>query len=103
MVLKPLYGLSEFFTGLYVLLAFMAPALMKVGLEGPANVLYKMYRPFCHQLAFRSFFIFGEQPYYPRALAGMDGVITYGQATGFDEEDLQTAREFWEMMPWGIR
>lgn len=84
----------NFFTGIYVLLAFMAPVLMKVGLEGPANVIYKMYSPLCHQLAFRSFFLFGEQPYYPRSLAGMDGVITYGQATGFDEEDLQTAREF---------
>ena len=82
------------FTGLYVLLAFMAPMLMKVGLEAPANTLYKMYSVTCHQLAFRSFFLFGEQPYYPRALAGIDGVVTYGQATGFDENDLQTARDF---------
>ena len=84
----------NFFTGIYVLMAFMAPVLMKVGWEGPANALYKAYSLTCHQLAFRSFFLFGEQPYYPRALAGLDGVITYGQATGFDESDLETASNF---------
>ena len=82
------------FTGLYVLLAFLAPVFMKIGWERPAKVIYKVYSPLCHQLAFRSFFLFGEQPYYPRELAGMDGVITYGQATGFDEYDLDTARDF---------
>ena len=86
--------LLNFFTGLYVLIAFLAPVLMKVGLEAPAKVIYKAYSPLCHQLAFRSFFLFGEQPYYPRELAGMDGVVTYGQATGFNEYDLDTARDF---------
>ena len=82
------------FTGLYVLFAFMAPVFMKIGWEAPAKVIYKAYSPLCHQLAFRSFFLFGAQPYYPRELAGMDGVIAYGQATGFNEYDLDTARDF---------
>jgi uncharacterized membrane protein len=82
------------FAGLYVFFAFLAPNFMKVGLVTPAKVIYKVYSPLCHQLAFRSFFLFGEQPYYPRALAGMDGVITYSQATGLDENDLATARQF---------
>jgi uncharacterized membrane protein len=82
------------FAGLYVFFAFLAPIFMKVGLEAPAKVIYKVYSPLCHQLAFRSFFLFGEQPYYPRSLAGMDGVITYGQATGLDENDIVTARQF---------
>ncbi len=82
------------FAGLYVFFAFLAPIFMKVGLVTPAKVIYKVYSPLCHQLAFRSFFLFGEQPYYPRALAGVDGVITYGQATGLDEEDIATARQF---------
>ena len=84
----------NFFTGIYVLLAFMAPVFMKIGWETPAKVIYKVYSPLCHQLAFRSYFLFGEQFYYPRELAGMDGVITYGQATGFNEYDLDTARDF---------
>jgi len=82
------------FTFIYVFFAFLAPIFMKVGLQTPARVIYKVYSPLCHQLAFRSFFIFGEQLYYPRELAGMEGVITYGEATGFDEYDLVNARQF---------
>jgi uncharacterized membrane protein len=67
---------------------------MKIGLETPGRVIYKVYSPLCHQLAFRSFFIFGEQAYYPRELAGVEGVITYGQATGLSESDIVAARNF---------
>jgi uncharacterized membrane protein len=56
--------------GTYVSLPFVAPTLMHLGLTGPGRVLYTLYSPFCHQFAFRSFFLFGEQPFYPRALAG---------------------------------
>lgn len=86
--------IMNLFTFLYLFFAFLAPVFMKVGLETPARIIYKAYSPLCHQLAFRSFFLFGEQAYYPRELAGMEGVITYGQATGFDEFDLDTARDF---------
>ncbi|PJF38116.1 MAG: hypothetical protein CUN55_18645, partial [Phototrophicales bacterium] len=58
--------------GIYVSLPFVAPTLMKLGLEGPARVIYTIYSPFCHQFAFRSFFLYGEQPVYPRANTGMD-------------------------------
>jgi uncharacterized membrane protein len=82
------------FVFVYVFFAFLAPVFMKVGLQAPGRVIYKVYSPLCHQLAFRSFFLFGQQPYYPRELAGVEGVITYGEATGFDEYDLVTARQF---------
>lgn len=82
------------FTFIYVFFSFLAPGLMKIGWELPARTLYRIYSPLCHQLAFRSFFLFGEQLYYPRELAGMEGVMTYGQATGFDEDDIPTARRF---------
>lgn len=87
-------GALNLFTFFYVFFAFLAPVLMKVGLQTPARVIYKVYSPLCHQLAYRSFFLFGEQLYYPRELAGMEGVITYSEATGFDEYDTTTAREF---------
>ena len=86
--------LLNLFTFFYLFFAVMAPVFMKVGLQAPAKVIYKVYSPLCHQLAFRTFFLFGEQPYYPRELAGMEGVITYGEATGFNEYDLPTARQF---------
>lgn len=56
---------------LYVGLPMLAaPTLMYVGAEGPAKILYTMYSPMCHQMASRSFFLYGEQPAYPRELAG---------------------------------
>lgn len=57
---------------LYVGLPMLAPVLLHGGLTGPANLIYRAYSPMCHQLASRSFFLFGEQPAYPRAIAGSD-------------------------------
>jgi len=56
--------------GIYVSLPVLAPTLMHFGITGPAQVLYTIYSPFCHQFAFRSFFLFGEQTEYPRAVSG---------------------------------
>jgi uncharacterized membrane protein/glutaredoxin len=78
---------------LYVGLPFMAPTLMKVGAEQPARWIYRAYSPLCHQLAFRSWFLFGDQPAYPRALAGTD-LEPFGQASGISETDLYAARAF---------
>lgn len=78
----------------YVGLPFLAPVLMKAGATLPANAIYAAYSPLCHQLGFRSFFLFGEQPYYPRAGAGVEGALTYGQATGLNEDDLLSARKY---------
>jgi uncharacterized membrane protein len=58
--------------GLYATLPFVAPTLMHLGITGPARVLYTLYSPFCHQFAFRSVFLFGEQPFYPRANTGTE-------------------------------
>lgn len=55
------------FLGLYASLPFVAPTLMQLGLTGPAKVIYTIYSPFCHQFAFRTFFLYGEQAFYPRA------------------------------------
>ncbi|MEJ5224795.1 MAG: DUF2085 domain-containing protein, partial [Anaerolineales bacterium] len=79
---------------LYVGIPFLAPVLMKAGLEAPARVIYAAYSPLCHQLGFRSMYLFGEQMVYPRALAGMDGLKTFSEATDLDEFDLWAARRF---------
>lgn len=55
---------------IYVALPILAPVLMNAGATGPARVIYTMYSPMCHQMASRSFFLFGEQAAYPRELAG---------------------------------
>ena len=54
---------------LYVSLPWLAPSLAKLGMHAAADVIYTIYSPFCHQFAFRSVFVFGEQPFYPRGTA----------------------------------
>ena len=78
---------------IYVGLPFMAPVLMKTGNTRAAEILYTAYSPLCHQLAFRSFFLFGDQDDYPREAADIAGVETYGEATGQAENDLLAARQ----------
>ncbi len=56
----------------YSSLPWVAPSLAKLGLAGAADLIYTLYSPFCHQFAFRSVFVFGEQAFYPRAEAGSD-------------------------------
>jgi uncharacterized membrane protein len=55
------------FIFIFVGLPFLAPVLMKSGATFPASIIYRMYGPpFCHQLAYRSWFLFGERSNYPR-------------------------------------
>jgi uncharacterized membrane protein len=79
---------------LFLFVAFLAPVLMKLGFEQPARFIYWIYDAFCHQLTFRSWFLFGPQTFYPRELAGIQNVITYEKATGDFQLDLMFAREF---------
>jgi uncharacterized membrane protein len=55
---------------LFVGLPFIAPVLLAVGLDGPANAIYAAYQLVCHQWAFRSYFLFGAQPEYGPAVLG---------------------------------
>ena len=97
--------LSHFISGRYMLvvnlilaiylgLPFLAPVLMQAGYQKAAAPIYTVYKAACHELAFRSWFLFGEQSYYPRAAAGIEGVATYGEVTGNSEENLLEARNF---------
>jgi len=79
--------------GIYLGLSFLAPVLQKIGAKGPANILYTGYSVVCHQLAYRSWFLFGEQPAYPTASAGLKEWNTYEAMTGLDPE---TATGLWD-------
>lgn len=72
---------------IYVGLPLLAPTLMKLGAEGSAQVIYRVYKPLCHQFGFRSFFLFGEQPFYPLAEANLAGYKTFEEATGITGVD----------------
>ena len=84
---KHYLAVFNLFVFIYVGLPFIAPIVMKYGMSGSANLVYRAYSVVCHQLAFRSFFLFGEQPFYPRNASGMHGLLTYEVATGLKEDN----------------
>lgn len=79
--------LLNLFMFIYVGLPLLAPTLMWLGAETPANAIYRMYKPLCHQFAFRSFFLYGEQFFYPLAEANISGVKTFEQVSGIANLD----------------
>jgi len=62
---------------LFISLSFLAPVFLQIGLTLPAKVIYLMDGFFCHQLPFRSWFFFGDQPYYPLAGAGIKNIQSF--------------------------
>lgn len=95
---KHYLAVFNFFVLIYLGLPVLAPFLMGAGIEGPARLIYRAYGIVCHQLAYRSFFVSGEQAVYPRETAGVEGVLTFNQATGMSEaadaNALNAARNF---------
>jgi len=79
---------------IYLGLALLAPILMKTGNTLAAQRVYALFRPFCHQMASRSFFLFGPQLAYPSNLAHVEGLQTYGEASGQRENDVSAASHF---------
>lgn len=68
-----LFGLAF---GAFVLLPFLAPILMHVGWQSPANAIYFIYSFLCHQLPERSYFLFG-----PKLMVSLNAVQTAWQNT----------------------
>jgi uncharacterized membrane protein len=56
--------LAVIFLSIFAGLPFLAPVLMHAGITVPADLIYKVYSLTCHQLAYRSFFFFGDAPAY---------------------------------------
>src|SRR4030065_1953450 len=79
---------------IYVGASFLAPVLMNAGAVAPAKIIYRAYGYVCHQFAFRSWFLFGDQAVYPREEAGVPGLVSSPQATGLSGADLLSARAF---------
>jgi uncharacterized membrane protein len=86
-------ALVNFLLLVYVGLPFLAPVLVKNDVMLPARAIYRVYGTMCHQLAFRSWFLFGQQTFYPRELAGITDVVSYEAIQG-NEIDLFAARNF---------
>jgi len=78
-----------FWTGL----PFVAPVLAHAGYMRGARFLYWIFRPLCHQMPERSFFLFGERwAYSYEQLSGLLGGITIPQRwIGLDGIGFKTA------------
>ncbi len=87
-------ALINIILALYVFLPILAPVMMKLGQVEPANTIYGLYRPLCHQLAYRSFFIFGEQAHYPLDVPADSDGLSYSQVSGNPSDDTQAASAF---------
>jgi uncharacterized membrane protein len=64
----------------FVLLPFLAPLFMHLGLELPARAIYLVYQPTCHQLPERSLFLFGPQGAYSVAELEAENAIPPGSS-----------------------
>jgi uncharacterized membrane protein len=67
--------------GLFIFLPFLAPVFMHIGWTNAGNAIYDMYSALCHQMAQRSFFLFGDKLMYnadqlPLQLTGHTGPDT---------------------------
>ncbi len=65
------------FLFLFLCLSVLAPVFMKLGWILPARIIYWLYSFFCHQLPFRSWFLFGFQPFYPLTEAGLIKTVAF--------------------------
>lgn len=77
----------------YLFLAFLAPFLMKWGYLEAGRFFYKILGKLCHQFAHRSWFLFGEQSFYPITVIDRTGIKSLFDAFGITFEDLQGSRQ----------
>lgn len=62
--------------GIYAFLPFLAPVFMHSGWNNAGNAIYFIYSFLCHQMAQRSFFLFGTKLTYSLAEIGATGQNT---------------------------
>ncbi|MBM3136927.1 MAG: DUF2085 domain-containing protein [Chloroflexi bacterium] len=75
-----------FFLLIFTLLPVLAPVLVKNGLEYPARLIYWAYSNLCHQLPYRSWFLFGEHTHYPLDTAGLENGMDFISAFQYSGE-----------------
>jgi uncharacterized membrane protein len=85
-------GLANLFWGAYVLLPLLAPAMMIAGWTFPAKVIYLVYRPMCHQLPERSYFLGGDHYAYSK-----DELAEAGVEVGPPSRDIGNEHVGWKV------
>jgi uncharacterized membrane protein len=77
----------------FLFFAFLAPVLMKYKITQPGRIIYTIYSNFCHQFAHRSWFLFGEQVFYPVYSEEGSGVRSLYDVFGVLSESVQESRK----------
>ena len=77
----------------FLFFAFLAPVLMKYEITQPGRIIYAIYSNFCHQFAHRSWFLFGEQVFYPAYSEKGSGIRSLNEVFGVFAESVQESRE----------
>jgi len=77
----------------YLFFALLAPVLMKYKFFKTGKFIYKIYSNFCHQFAHRSWFLFGEQQFYPAYTDAGSGLRSLHDVFGIFPENIQKSRE----------
>jgi len=77
----------------YLVFAFLAPVLMEYKITHPGRIIYAIYSNFCHQFAHRSWFLFGEQAFYPAYSIEGSGIRSLYDVFGVSAENVQESRE----------
>jgi len=77
----------------YLIFAFLAPVLMKLEFSKLGKIIYVIYSNLCHQFAHRSWFLFGEQLFYPAYVDADSGLRSLHDVFGIFPENIQKSRE----------
>ncbi len=78
---------------IYLFFAFSAPILMKYKINQLGKIIYTIYSNFCHQFAHRSWFLFGEQGFYPALSEQGGGIRSLYDVFGVFAKNVQESRE----------
>jgi uncharacterized membrane protein len=71
---------------IFILLPVLAPVLVKNGLEFPARLIYWAYSNLCHQLPYRSWFLFGTHTHYPLEITDIERGLDFATAFQYNGE-----------------
>ncbi len=85
-------ALANIFWGLYVGLPILAPLLMNAGWTAPAQFIYTLYRPACHQRPERSYFFGG-----PKIVYSAEELEAAGVHTGLFSREIGNETVGWKM------
>ncbi len=74
--------------------AALAPVFASKGHLSAARVIYRVFGLFCHQLPYRSFFLFGKAACYPLESAGIQNALSFEEAIGSSGQSLRDLKQF---------